>query len=309
MIRSIRVYITEQCNANCPTCFNKQNRSNVNMPFNKFCDICDLFSTNGVQHIKIMGGEPTIHTDFSRMVEYAQQKFQYVHIFTNSINDNITEVNLRENDSIIYNFNFSKCITLSKLLPNSLGNRALEIQISTSTDEEKILPEILRIYKLQPQRVTCVLTLDCTENIFIYKDVLIKKYKRIWDFCEQNSIPLYQDHKIPLCWIYGTQIPIIHDKKSICSIDCAGLIDASGNLKHCNQHPNELVNIYDGENLLPYDIICNYLKLAHNKIEQVALEKICITCVLYGRNCNGGCFTSKEHITKDDILKFSDFPK
>ena len=309
MIRSIRIYITERCNANCPTCFNKQSRSTSELPYDKFCEICNMFVENNVQHLKIMGGEPTLHHDFYRMVEYAQSKFAYVHIFTNAINDIISNVQLREEDSIVYNFNFSKSLTFSKLLPNQPGKRALEIQINSSTDEERLLLEINRIYMLLPQKVICVLTLDCTENIFLEREVLVKKYIRIWKYCEQKSIPLYQDHKIPLCWIYGTEVPIIHEKKSICNIECAGLIDSNGNLKHCNQFPNELINIYDNGKLLPYKIICNHLKLAHNKIEQKALEKICTTCVLYGKNCNGGCFISKDNITRDDIINCSNFPK
>ena len=154
MIRSIRVYITEQCNANCPTCFNKQNRSNVNMPFNKFCDICDLFSTNGVQHIKIMGGEPTIHTDFSRMVEYAQQKFQYVHIFTNSINDNITEFSYEQNSDY-----------LKEKIINETEKEIKEL-IKNRLDEKNISYNGISLHILEQNGNLIVkeINIDCTEN-------------------------------------------------------------------------------------------------------------------------------------------------
>lgn len=309
MIRSIRIYITEKCNANCPTCFNSNSRTNAELSFQKFEKICNLFSQNGIEHIKIMGGEPTIHPLFNEFILYAQSKFKYVHVFTNAINDIIINLRLREDDCIVYNFAFSKCINSDKLLLQQPGKRALEIQIGVNTHVEHLLNEILRVYSLATDKVTCVLTMDCTENIFKNKSILREKYLKIWKYCQDNKIPLYQDHKIPLCWLAGTGIPVLYNDTSICDIQCAGLIDAQGNLKHCNQFPEPLINIFDNEKILPYEIICNYIKLAHHNIAKTALEKICISCIFYGSKCNGGCFISKSKIYAQDIINNSIFPK
>ena len=107
MIRSIRVYITEKCNADCPTCFNKDERSSASMSFEMFRQICDLFSENGIGHIKIMGGEPTLHPEFKDFVAYSQTKFAHIHLFTNGVTNKLQQLNLREGDSIVYNFRFA----------------------------------------------------------------------------------------------------------------------------------------------------------------------------------------------------------
>lgn len=255
-----------------------------------------------------MGGEPTIHPHFHKFIAYAQEKFPFVHIFTNAINENIRSVNLRENDSIVYNFTFSKFINANQLLLDKPGKRALEVQIGVLTPTETIMSEIERVCSISPNRLFCVLTLDCTENIFKNKEVLKTKYLEVWNYCCDNEILLYQDHKIPLCWLAGTNIPMVFNTSSLCSMQCAGLIDAQGNLKHCNQFPDTLINIFQDGKLLPYEIICNYLRSAHYKIEGISLDKICKSCILFGEQCNGGCFIAKQNISASDIVHNSVFP-
>ena len=103
-MEDFRVLITEKCNANCQTCFNKNIRCGNEMSLENFCLVCDyLADQGGVKKLKIMGGEPTVHLYFAECVKYAQEKFESVHIFTNAINNRIESIKLRKRDSIIYN--------------------------------------------------------------------------------------------------------------------------------------------------------------------------------------------------------------
>ena len=45
--KAIRVYITERCNANCPNCFNANNRMNKEMSLSDFTDLCKYLKKNG----------------------------------------------------------------------------------------------------------------------------------------------------------------------------------------------------------------------------------------------------------------------
>lgn len=117
IFNSLRVYITEQCNANCPSCFNKSSRSKLSMDIEHFKKICTFFSSNGVKRIKIMGGEPTLHPDFDVLMTLAQNSFQQVFLFTNAINDGILNFKPRESDSVVYNFTFHKLWDKKKIAP------------------------------------------------------------------------------------------------------------------------------------------------------------------------------------------------
>lgn len=174
-IKHIRFYITENCNAKCNNCFNSSNRTNAEMTITNFSQLCAYFKYNGIKHLKIMGGEPTIHPYFLDFINIAQKNFDEITIFTNAINDSISSINLRENDKIVYNFKFAKVINSKKLLVAQLGKRALEVQILKNLNVDVTKNNILRIFKLFP-KIEVYLTLDCTINIFSERDSVIPIY-------------------------------------------------------------------------------------------------------------------------------------
>ena len=302
MIRSIRFYVTEQCNAKCNNCFNRNIRTKNIMSIDMFLTLCEYFSKIGVKSVKIMGGEPTTHPNFTKLMTIAQEHFERVGLFTNGINDKIMEYTPRQTDTITYNFKFSKKIHLEKLLPDYPGARLLEVQIQATTDVDRLKNEIYRVASMYPN-VIVTLTLDCTANIFSEKELIMPIYNNVLNFLSENHIHTKKDHKVPVCFSYGTKFPIT-EKGAICDINCAGLIDAEGNLKYCNQHSETLTNMFneDGSVLQP-EIMMNYLSMKFKNIQYTSLSKICKDCVFYDKYCNGGCFISKDIISKSDIYQ------
>ena len=75
---TFRILLTEKCNANCSNCFNADYRKNKDMYIEDFFMLCDFLSVNNIKHLKIMGGEPTVHPYFLDAVEYAQKKFSKI---------------------------------------------------------------------------------------------------------------------------------------------------------------------------------------------------------------------------------------
>lgn len=305
MLRNIRFYLTENCNANCSTCFNRNTRGKSYMRVDKFEQLCAYFRDNKVPVLKIMGGEPTLHPDFQIMTEIAQKYFKKICVFTNGLSEDLQKFNPRKSDSITYNFRFSKKISKENLMLDKLGRRSLEIQVSEKTDVKVLMDEIKRYSSYGKMFVN--FTLDCTENIFLHRQEIATKYESLWLQCKEMGILAGKDHIVPLCFLYGTRIPL-KSAKSICRLDCTGLIDADYNLRHCNQFSDHLINMFVGDRIIPYNILVNYLKSKHIKLQDTALDKICKDCVFYGKNCNGGCFVAKDNITKEDILNNTDFP-
>jgi len=308
MIKSIRFYITEKCNAKCVNCFNRDTRRSTSMTLEKYEVLCKYFSSLDVKSCKIMGGEPTIHHDFLAIMEMSQHYFDYVGLFTNAIDKSILSYNPRSNDIVTYNFKFSKVLTKEKLLIDKPGKRHLEIQINEETDTDSLIEEIKRIYELSCKKVVVALTLDCTENIFEKRSSILKNYKIVQDFLIKENIPHRTDHKVPICFSYNSPYPATVSA-STCRMECAGLIDSQYNLRFCNQFPEILTSIFEPSGtLIEPEIMYNYLKNKRYDIQSSCLSKICKDCILYDKYCNGGCFVAKQIITRDCVFEHTELP-
>jgi len=295
-MKSIRFYITERCNANCRNCFNKDERGGSQMDIDKFEELCNFFSENRYQLLKIMGGEPTLHPQFKNIMLIAQKYFQQVNLFTNGMSDSLLEFQPRETDGIVYNFKFNRALNNNKLLLNKQGKRSFEIQVTKETNCEKLITDLMRIYKMSNYTIYLNLTLDCTTDIFTEKSTVIPMYEYIWNKCNEIGFEMRQDHIVPLCYATGSQIRIPQGG-AMCNIECAGLIDASYNIRFCNQYSSILSNLYlPTGKLLDIHTYENILSEYFNHIQEKTKAKGCDNCPMYNKYCNGGCFAAKDNI-------------
>lgn len=294
MKTSFRVLITEYCNANCPNCFNAKYRKNKEMSTKNFKKLCRYLSDNGIKVLKIMGGEPTVHTEFEKIISIAQTYFESIIIFTNSINDRIKNIKLRENDSITYNFMFiNESYDISKLLLDQPGKRSIEVQVSSDCDENNIIKKMkwLNSNCNFGDKVQYNLTLNCIENIFSKEEEIVKKWNYIVNYI-QNILQMdYNiDHNIPKC--YSTRINV-NRNCNLCSINCSGLIDVDFYLRYCNQFEARIINIMNEDSFVDYNIVLSELKKTLKQKVTKNYEKKCFNCSEYGKSCNGGCFLHK----------------
>ena len=307
MEKSISFYVTEKCNAACPSCFNSNFREVREMTVAKFSLLCDYFSEKGYTLLKIMGGEPTVHSCFEKIYNVAQKKFSKVNLFTNGMSDILLTVVPRNEDSIIYNFDFLGRYPESHFLIGKKGIRGFELQIRKDSNPSYIIDQIKYIWSLLGAAAIFNLTLDCMTNIFVEKDKVIGIYRKVWDYCVENKIAISQDHIVPLCYSLGTKFPRV-SRFAKCNCKDAGIVDAAFNLRFCNQHPQILINLFSGNKIIPYEILVNHLKAQYMRNQLKALDKICIECTFYGEYCDGGCFIENDRISKDDILNNTFFP-
>lgn len=248
-----------------------------------------------------MGGEPTVHNDIEKLVEIAQNYFEGLTIFTNGINNRIGNIKLREDDCVTYNFLFNKTISEESLCLQNGGRRSFQVQVHKDVDEVQLANRIVELVNIDKEKIGVALSLDCTSNIFKDRAILITKLSNIEKILFENEIDFQYDNKIPLCFLYGSNL---HNTNSgMCSVDIAGVIDAELTLRYCLQNSEKLFKIYDSNKFVSWDILLNHLYQYSYSLRQKALDKICINCHLFNRNCNGGCWISKDFITKNDILE------
>lgn len=303
----MRVYVTENCNANCKNCFNAGTRTNAEINPDIFERLCIYLKENNIKTLKIMGGEPTVHKKYIEIVAIAQKYFEAMYVFTNGICDELQKTTLREKDGITYNFNFANILLKEKFILNQLGRRQLEVQVNNKTDEVVLLNKIVELVNYDTSKITVSLTLDCVSNIFIDRKIVVPKLLYLQDGMIKNGIKYGYDHKIPYCYTYKSGLKL-HKNSCSCFIQNAGLIDANLDLRFCNQYSDKLVHLMQGDKFLPWRIIENYILKAYYKHQTEALNKICLDCIFYDTLCNGGCWITKKNISHNDILEYSDFP-
>ena len=310
-MEDFRVLITENCNANCPTCFNKDIRCGREMSLEDFKRVCVYLKEEGkVTKLKIMGGEPTVHPHFEECVSFAQTQFDSVHIFTNAINDKIERVHLREIDSIIYNVHcLPQNVKKSRFLPDEKGYRLFETQLSSDANINRIKKVLARVREMIPDdRMYIAFTLNCVENIFEKRDKIISIWNEMVDFVSNELGMHYNiDHNIPYCFFVGSNMNI-KTNNSRCHIGCSGLITPSLQLQYCNQSPEILTELLYNDQIIPFSILENRLNEYFHKKMLKNLNKICRNCVLFNSKCNGGCFMHKDIISLESIVKNSNFP-
>lgn len=300
---NFRVLITENCNANCKNCFNSNYRTTKEISIDNFRNLSEWLSKNGITKLKIMGGEPTVHTNFEQIISIAQKYFKTIIVFTNAINDKIKNINLRESDYITYNAKFiNNNFDCSKLLLNQPGYRSLEMQISSDVDVEQMKKQIKFLYEsniLTNDKVMINFTLDCVENIFLKNEEITKKWNKIINYVTNELNLNYDiDHNIPLC--LSKNMNIIRDCR-LCNINCAGLIDANLNLLYCNQYPVIIDKINFKNDFC--DIINSFNNFFQQKLE-INKNKGCQNCKFFLKKCNGGCFLHKNINKKEDFVDF-----
>lgn len=305
-LNSMRIYVTEKCNASCPNCYNSNSRSNREMSIENFEKLCGWLKSNGITHLKLLGGEPTVHSNFNDIVEIAQSNFNEIAIFSNGIEDKFKNIKLRDNDSIIYNFSFNKEFTKEKFHLENGGKRAFEVQVRKDSDENDLATNLIKLVNFDKTKIHFAFTLDCTSNIFEEKEIIVPKLQYLEKTMIDNNLYFTYDHKMPFCYLYKTGLH--PENTGSCDIESAAVIDSNLNLRYCLQYSDVLVDLYRNNKFVPWQILMNHLYKRYYELRLASLNKICLNCIFYNSHCNGGCWIPKEKITKHDILEHTDFP-
>ena len=254
-----------------------------------------------------MGGEPTVHKEFLRIIDIAKSFFKKIAIFTNALNENIQKVLLREHDSIIYNFTFASVFTEDTFVLQQPGYRSLEVQVRANTDEKILLQKLLAILDLGKGRLATSFTLDCTSNILQSKVILLQKLRFLTESFRNHNLSYVFDHKVPLCFLYKAGVNVVQND-ALCRFEDCGLIDASLNLRFCNQFPDKLISLKQNGQFVPWSIVKNRLMLKYFQNQLATLSKVCKDCIFYGGKCNGGCWMGTDIMSGNDVCRFSGFP-
>jgi len=105
------ILITNFCNQSCSYCFamdELKKKKTQEMKLTDFKKVLGFLKKSNDKIIRLMGGEPTLHSRFREIVEYSLKNKFSVQIFTNGIFSNqIVDFLVEQKDNIKYSFNIN----------------------------------------------------------------------------------------------------------------------------------------------------------------------------------------------------------
>lgn len=103
------ILLTYRCNQECPYCFAKKKKENEDMSIENLRFVLDFFKKNNEMDARLLGGEPTCHPEFRKIINMLlQQKFR-IRIFTNGLfSESILNFLKSKGKSITYDFNINE---------------------------------------------------------------------------------------------------------------------------------------------------------------------------------------------------------
>lgn len=112
---SLLLFITSNCNIKCNNCFSISSRGHADM---KLDDVTKILKANTkFEKVDLMGGEPLLHTEISKIIEEVRSQKRQVSIYTNGIlleklSSNVEPIRI--------------CVSFSEIESNSLSRKPLK---------------------------------------------------------------------------------------------------------------------------------------------------------------------------------------
>lgn len=85
--KTLQLFITTMCNKRCRACFYAHQLGHEHMSFEMYTRlVLDYHDLEGVEKVILLGGEPTLHPDLKRMIEFNQLFGLKTTVYTNGYN-------------------------------------------------------------------------------------------------------------------------------------------------------------------------------------------------------------------------------
>ncbi|WDV45519.1 radical SAM protein [Clostridiaceae bacterium M8S5] len=330
------IMINSECNLRCTYCFVNDfnyNKGN-NITLENFKIAVDFITAdNNNEHIGIIGGEPTLHPQFDKILDYLadNEKVEKVIIFTNGILidkfwDKIAHPKMKilvncNNEDIIGRKNYSKLVANLKKavsLKNLKEKIALGINLYKPDMDCTYIFELINMLKIDKLRLSVVVPnfkldeeFDALQYYTTMKNVTLKV---IIEALEMGITPYFDCNKMPLCVFdeEDRRKMLKISKKKISNVinlksNCDPIIDILQDLTAIRCFGLSDILRVDISNFSNIVDIRNYFKYKIDDYSYlVKSSNQCQNC--YNRivkKCNSGCLTYKIEKIKKVIHKLN----
>jgi len=306
-----RLVLTENCNMSCPHCFNANVRHGGVMDTEK---ILHFFHKNSnyvsSSVLKIMGGEPTLHPDFLRILVEGCKYYGKVMVFTNGsgleeIVSNPFLVKQHMQNKLTYAINGYTFDIENFNAYSQLINYVI-LHFVILKNYKRVVEKIMKCVDFSHQ-IHFMISPDTQVDLF--DNTKLEDYRKIWISAITEIIPEFKrrnigysyDHVLPICFYTQEMIDELHrfsiddlhaSKITCCGDQFMGLIDYNFDLYYCNQTRIKLGSILN-ENGQPKtlpeieEMIQRGSKIKSDSIKDIS-EK-CSRCPVVAA-CKVGCY-------------------
>lgn len=214
------IMINKNCNLNCPYCFanefvNKDDNKN-NITVENFKKALDFIASRD-SHVGIIGGEPTIHPNFEKLIDIVISDFRIkrITLFTNGINiDKYERVLSNPKVTMLINLNSPNDIGLknyNKIIDNinmfhtkyGFNRHTLGINMYKPDFDFKYIVDALDKFNINVVRTSIAVPNNVSSRSFDMIEYFKIMKPRIFEFFREleklDIMPFYDCNSMPLC--------------------------------------------------------------------------------------------------------------
>lgn len=173
----IQFYLTLRCNLSCTFCFNRGISATTEMNISDFEKVISVISDIGVREIDMLGGEPTLHPEFSQIVDII-----YRNKIKTTISTNGSNIQILEELSKQYNGNVIK---IGVSLNSDIITKKLHKYITTY---KPIVKSVCSKKQIIPKTAKHYFGLSGVKYYLLFMDIVNKNDLK-------NSLPFYEFFK------------------------------------------------------------------------------------------------------------------
>lgn len=306
------IALLNYCNLNCSYCFANDFilEEKKFLSLDNFNYILNFLDLNELTKIGIIGGEPTLHPDFSNFIKILKEKFKKsIVVFTNGIElasfydlfdeNTVALININH-PNIIKENNYKKLINTLDVFKNNNKLQYVRFGINLYEDipDYDFFIDLCKKYNQNQIRCSYVApTKQCQKND---KEAYYLKGKKLFlDFiesCFYENINVELDcNHIPECYFTKEEIVLLNKviSKGWHKI-CEPTIDFTPDLKAASCFGN--YNPIDITVFTSYDDLYKFFQITNNmKINKNNFNEKCNRCSeFYDKKCQGGCLSFVE---------------
>jgi len=320
------IMITQRCNLSCPYCFANEftNTNTEDMTIDNFKKALDFIKTDPLERVGIIGGEPTLHPDFARMLEIIinDDSIKRAIIYTNGVFINRYIKHLTNNKfTLLINCNPPAAIgydTYNRLIANLkqmineyyMKNKiTLGFNMYLPFPEYRFIIDILKMFDFDHLRTSIVVPNDRSANVFEYFGRIKPRVKELFGILSENNIfPFFDCNALMPCMMTDEEKMAIKDFMKKAQIRenkdyaiCKPIVDILPNLEaiRCfGLSEFEKVRIADFHKIK--DLKNYFMNSFDSYAFNVSTAKKCNDC--YKRKtmrCSGGCLIFKMNKIND----------
>ncbi|MBD3155372.1 MAG: radical SAM protein [Candidatus Aenigmarchaeota archaeon] len=304
-----QINITFKCNLSCPYCYVKNFKpEKKEISLSSFSKILSWFKKQNIQNgVSILGGEPTQHPKFDKILESMEKNELKSTLYTNGLTKNPLYLLSDSINYIIINYNHPPLISKEKQrkIEDTISfltgkkNFTLRLNVNKYTDISEIM-KICKKYNINSIQLSLVFPSEKRDNLFFKRGVLKSESQKLYEYIRElldTGIKASVEEPLPFCAFDKKERKFLKKEANLfgeCGSGRLYAINPDLSVVPCVIFQESLPKVFltDFEN--EKELVEHLEKFTSSLKWEKYLFEECKTCVFNHRKlCQGSCLTYK----------------